>query len=373
MKPHMKAARAVSTFCDEHLNEKSSCYKALSGALKNDYGLTAVMTEKFIRHNLNSVKTLLKTKTFQNRVRNGSLKGHKIIVTSSNVPEPLLYAFLSAVLTQSHTFIKFSAHTKRFSGYLSRYFMKNYRDLIQNIQTDFRYQSIGKFSGNVSEAVLFGDDKTIKYIRSEMADDICVTENGNRISFGVMNFKNAGKSALKKQAALAAQDIWDYDQRGCCSPLVYFVKGDAEGFAADLHAALSDRVQKFGQAFRAEAACFERRVIADRLSVSDRSEIKSIHGDIRSNDPIIYISAAQLKQISGGYLIAGVIPYKDEEDLLRMTTGLKEAVQAFSYFGYPAQSEFLNKMRRLLNAGYVCATGKLQSPPAGWNFSITGL
>ncbi|MCA9397141.1 MAG: hypothetical protein KC649_08200, partial [Candidatus Omnitrophica bacterium] len=211
MKTPAKAIRAVSEFCDEHLNEKSSCYKALSGALQKDYGLTPAMTQKFIRHNLNSVRTLLKTKAFQNRVRSRSLKWTKIIVASSNVPEPLLCAFLSAVLTQSDTFIKFSVHTKRFSGYLNRYFMKNHPDLIRNIRTDFRYQSLRKYSADALEAVLFGEDSTIERIRSAMPEDVSLTENGSRISFGVMNFKNAGKSALKKQAIKAAEDIWDYD------------------------------------------------------------------------------------------------------------------------------------------------------------------
>ena len=77
--------------------------------------------------------------------------------------------------------------------------------------------------------IVFGHDATIAHFRTLARPEQRFIAHGHRLSFGVVFDDPAHASA-----PLAARDASLFDQQGCLSPHVFYVAGDARGYAARL-------------------------------------------------------------------------------------------------------------------------------------------
>ncbi len=77
--------------------------------------------------------------------------------------------------------------------------------------------------------IVFGHDATIAHFRGLARPGQRFIAHGHRLSFGVVFHDPAFASA-----PLAARDASLFDQQGCLSPHVFYVAGDAPGYAARL-------------------------------------------------------------------------------------------------------------------------------------------
>lgn len=368
----ISALDVVAKFCEAHLSEESTDQKQFMKALKKDFGYCDEMSKRFIEHNFHSILKALKLKSFRTRCKRKSFPS-KLFVTPSNVAEPLLYSFFTAILTQKSAFIKYSKYTRSTVKYINDYFKNNFHPYCSKIEIGHENKSIQQLGKKIHSAVIFGEDETIHSVRATLPLSIACQFNGHRISFGLLDSTKCPEKSLKKLAHLAALDVWLYDQRGCCSPMMYFVKGDPTKFASYLHASLLQWNLSYGEVNRNYLNSSERRIVIDRLSVLDETQVKRIYGDIQSNQPIVYESGNRLHRIIGGYQVIGVISFSNESELLSRMGHMKISTQAFSYFGYGAQSKTIQDLKRLLVPSYVSLIGKLQMPTALWNFGVTGL
>lgn len=102
------------------------------------------------------------------------------------------------------------------------------------------------------EIHVYGRDETLASIRASARAGVRVRGHGAGMGVAVIS-----ASANRPVAAEAlARDVIVFDQRGCLSPRLVFVLGDAEAFAQALHASLdawAERVPR-GRLFEAEDA-----------------------------------------------------------------------------------------------------------------------
>lgn len=75
--------------------------------------------------------------------------------------------------------------------------------------------------------VVFGSDETIAHFRSRARPDQIFVPHGHRLSFGVI-FDDPGMARVPA----AVRDAIAFDQLGCLSPHVFYVRGDARACAA---------------------------------------------------------------------------------------------------------------------------------------------
>ncbi len=87
------------------------------------------------------------------------------------------------------------------------------------------------------EIHIYGRDDTIERVRARAKEHVTVRGHGNGMGIALVTGDLAGAAS-----ALAA-DVVPFDQRGCLSPRVAFVVGDARAFAEHLFAALEERAK----------------------------------------------------------------------------------------------------------------------------------
>jgi hypothetical protein len=81
-----------------------------------------------------------------------------------------------------------------------------------------------------AEAVIvFGSDETIAHFHARIRAGQRFVGHGHRVSFGVI-FVDAGFASVEE----GAREVCAFDQLGCLSPVVFYVGGDARGYAARL-------------------------------------------------------------------------------------------------------------------------------------------
>jgi hypothetical protein len=123
-------------------------------------------------------------------------------------------------------------------------------------------RDVGSAAGD--EVHVYGRDATIADVRSRVRPGVVVRGHGAGMGVAVISDR---ADVLRSAEALAA-DVVAFDQRGCLSPRVAFVRGDearAAAFAAALHARLGD---------------WSRRIPRGVLSAEERAEAARWRGTL---------------------------------------------------------------------------------------------
>ena len=103
--------------------------------------------------------------------------------------------------------------------------------------------------------IIFGHDSTIAYFRALARPGQRFIAHGHRLSFGVV-FDDPTLTS----PSLAARDASLFDQQGCLSPHVFYVSGDARGYAVRL---------------AEEMRAFQEREPRGRVSLSEANAIRT--------------------------------------------------------------------------------------------------
>ncbi len=108
--------------------------------------------------------------------------------------------------------------------------------------------------------VVFGNDATIAHFRSRVSAQQRFIGYGHKVSIGIIFDDPSCDSA-----AAAARDASLFDQQGCLSPHVFFVRGDARGYAARL---------------AEEMAAFSKHTPRGELTISESASIRALRESI---------------------------------------------------------------------------------------------
>lgn len=206
--------------------------------------------------------------------------------------------------------------------------------------------------------VVFGNDDTIRQFRSLIRPEQTFVAHGHKISLGVV--LDDPKFA---SAAAAARDASLFDQLGCLSPHVFYVAGDAYGYAVQL---------------ASEMEQFEMRAPRRTLSISEANAIRNRRAELAfraANDRTLAVfqstgSTSWTVAFDAGLEFPStplnrfvfVKPLPD--DLAAELAPVRRHLGAIGI--WPATIENARRLATL-GANRLCPIGRMQMPPWTWH------
>ncbi len=215
--------------------------------------------------------------------------------------------------------------------------------------------------------VVFGSDETIAEFRRRTRPDQKFIAHGHRVSFGIV----CDDPELVSVPG-AARDASRFDGRGCLSPHLFYVRGDAPA------------VRAYAAALAREMDLFNRAQPRATLSAGEATRIHALREDWRfraANDParvalwtppdstawtIIFDAADSAFTASTADRVVFIKPLPPLETL---PIALGPARRHLGAIGlWPATLENARAIAALgLPAARLCSIGKMQDPPLTWH------
>ena len=209
--------------------------------------------------------------------------------------------------------------------------------------------------------VVFGDDATVSHFRSVAQSWQIFVAHGHKLSFGIV-FDDPSFSS----AAGAARDASVFDQQGCLSPHVFFVR-ESDEFTARAYAGRLAH----------EMAVFEKDLPRQQISLSEANAIRTLREELSfraaNGEPVAVFASADtawtvVVEDSSGFPrtpLNRVIFVKPLPADLVATLGSVQPHLATCGI-WPCGREQVDFAVRL-GVERICAIGKMQSPPLTWH------
>lgn len=207
--------------------------------------------------------------------------------------------------------------------------------------------------------VVFGDDSTIEHFQKLARADQRVIAHGHKVSFGIV-FEDPDFES----APAAAKDVSLFDQQGCLSPHLLYVRQNASGYAA----ALAREMEEFNRhtprsplraqetaaiaSLREEYSFATANRVGSQLHVSQGSTAWTV---IYDPDPLFRPSCLNR--------VVFVKPFP--EDWSAALLPVKRHISAVGFWP-PNHCEFSELLSRL-GATRICPIGTMQNPPWSWH------
>ena len=205
--------------------------------------------------------------------------------------------------------------------------------------------------------IVFGSDETIAHFRARTASWQTFIAHGHALSFGVVFDDTDGASI-----AGVARDASVFDQQGCLSPHVIYVRGDARDYAARLAEAMR---------------LFHEREPRGAISLSESNTIRALRNDLAfraaNGEPIALHASTGSTAWTVVFEGAPGFPRSPLHRFLfvkplpaDLAAELREVRAHLSCAGvWPAT---LENARALAGTGVtrICPLGKMQQPPWSW-------
>lgn len=216
--------------------------------------------------------------------------------------------------------------------------------------------------------VVFGSDETIAEFRRRTRPEQKFIAHGHRVSLGIVFDDPELVSAPG-----AARDASRFDQRGCLSPHLFYVRGDAAS------------VRAYAAALAHEMDLFNRAQPRATLSASEATRIHALREDWRfraANDPAritLWASPGStawtvISDATDSLFTAStadrVVFVKPLPPLEKLSAALGPARTHLGAIGlWPATLENARALVALddLPAARLCPIGKMQDPPLTWH------
>ena len=206
--------------------------------------------------------------------------------------------------------------------------------------------------------IVFGSDETIAHFRGRVRPDQTFIPHGHKLSAGFVF-----DDPVFDSVSGAARDVAAFDQQGCLSPHVIYVRGDARAYAAHL---------------AGKMAALTARAPRGPISLSEKLAFRSARDDIAfraAND-----DSVQLWQSAGSteWTVAfDTTPGFPRSPLNRFifikpmpadpASELHEVRAHLSCAGiWPAASEHARPLAAL-GFSRICPIGQMQAPPWTWH------
>jgi hypothetical protein len=300
------------------------------------------------------------------------------LITPANIPGAGLHELVAALIAGCAVIVKTSVSEPVFFAE----FATTLHQLDARFGSDFgeRLQVFnwGRERADLTDALIdscdralaFGDDATIAQLKRR---DRRVIGFGARVS-AVAVTRQAVHEALAQTARTVAVDCALFDQRGCLSPHHIFVEDRAREFASQMAAAfreldgLFDRGGTPRKMSLEEAAAVRRVRAAARWRALGGSAVE-LWEDRNLEWTVVFDREARFTH-SPGFCSVCVSPFENLADLEYRLAPVDGRLEGFALacgtgFAAGEVEPFVALVKRL-GASYVCAPGKMQSPPLDW-------
>lgn len=293
-------------------------------------------------------------------------------VMAGNIPGAGLHELVAALLAGCGAIIKTATDEPAFFANFARALAEIDSELGTRISVFNWPRERHDLTAAMREAcdifAAFGDDNTIAQLQSPV-------ESGNAASFTGFGARVSGivlaRGALDKiTIRKAAKDVVRFEQRGCLSPHHVFVEDPAASHTAHFAARFAEELQQLARRLPPP----HRLNLEDAAGVRRAREIarwRSIGGSgvllwegAHLDWTVIYDPGASFT-FSPGFRTAYVSPFADLADLKRRLAPVSGRIEAFAVAG-KSDRVGINRLLRECGASYICAPGRMQSPPLDW-------
>lgn len=279
-------------------------------------------------------------------------------IISANTPEAGLQSLVCGLLLGSHNLCKLPreglAELEAFRSALPE-------GLSQRVELSRSLPE--SWLADAEAIVVFGSDSTVEHFRGLARLDQRFVGHGHKVSFGVVF-----EDPQFVSAAAAARDVSLYDQQGCLSPHLFYIRGDASGYAA----ALARQMEEFEvhtprrQISTPESAAIGSLREQFAFAAANGSDVH-IHSSAGSSAWTVVYEADSLFRASCLNRVVFVKPFP-----LDWRSALKPVAQHLSAIGYwPSGTPEAETILGQLGATRLCPIGRMQEPP--WNWHQDGL
>ncbi|MBU3664288.1 MAG: hypothetical protein FGM15_00210 [Chthoniobacterales bacterium] len=175
-------------------------------------------------------------------------------VVSGNTPHAALQSLVGGLLLGSRNLLKLPR-----GGLIEvDEFVSRLPDALGG-QVEPREDLPGEWMERADAVIVFGMDETVATIRSRLAADKIFIGYGHKVSLGIIWHDPALSSC-----ADAARDASLFDQQGCLSPVVFYVREPEPGFARAYAGGLAAAMEQFNRTHpRGALGAGEKAAIAD--------------------------------------------------------------------------------------------------------------
>ncbi|MGF1657055.1 MAG: acyl-CoA reductase [Verrucomicrobiales bacterium] len=215
-----------------------------------------------------------------------------------------------------------------------------------------------------SDAVIvFGNDETIEHFQRHVRPDQIFIAHGHRLSFAVV-FEDPHRESLP----LLARDVALFEQQGCLSPHVVYVKEsfglDAPTYAQELAWALEDIAKELPpkKMSEDEAAFLMNLRTSYRFKAANYPDQVALHVSEGSTDWTVVYEKDPLFSVSALNRFITVKPLP-----VNLAGSIAQVRKHLSAVGiYPATAENANLLARY-GISRICGIGKMQEPFITWH------
>jgi hypothetical protein len=199
----------------------------------------------------------------------------------------------------------------------------------------------------------YGADETLSKVRASLPAQVVFHAHGS--GFGVAVVAPSAPSELSAAAAALARDVVPFDQRGCLSPRVAFVLGDA-GTARRFAAALAERLAWFAEQVPRGLLSEEERAAERRYR-----DLAAYGGEVfAGRDYAVSVGEDAPHEPLLMPPVGRHVHVVSTEDFTPRIDGIRHSLTAVGVFGPSALHE---RVTSVAPRARVSALGKMQRPP----------
>ncbi|HKP64482.1 MAG TPA: acyl-CoA reductase [Polyangiales bacterium] len=284
------------------------------------------------------------------------------VVLAGNIFSAAVRAIYLPLLSGAPVLVKTSSS----DDVLPRFLLRALHAIDPDIAQRCELVSFGRDTPDALQALLadaevvsiYGDDSSIQRIAAQAQPNTRVLRHGHGISasFVGADALRGGSTATRDAGQRVALDIAAYDQRGCLSPHVVFVEGDARSFARSL---AETALPELARLLPPGAATLSDQALALqwRAAAQVRGELFEGRGYAVS-----YESNHAPRSSPGGRLIS-VYDCPAPDAAIQALRPFGSALKCIGVAGPRELRLELAQCLRPFSAARVCRAGEMQTPP----------
>ncbi|MEO8204692.1 MAG: acyl-CoA reductase [Chthoniobacterales bacterium] len=278
-------------------------------------------------------------------------------IVSGNTPHAALQSIIRGLLLKSRNLVKIPRAGLPEVEAFQQKLPPELRDRIQ-ITTELSDTWIQQ----ANAVIFFGSDESIHAIRKKIPTSVPFFAHGTRLSFGIIYDDPAFASTPG-----AARDASLYDQQGCLSPHLFYIRESQPGDA-----------RRYAEKLAEEMARFQKECPRGPLSVNEAAQIFHLRTSYRFravNDPrvacwespdsdawtVLYEDDAWFATSCLNRVVY-VKPLPD--DLAASLVPVQHWLGAIGI--WPCETPYAEKLQHF-SASRICAIGQMQNPPFTWH------
>lgn len=217
--------------------------------------------------------------------------------------------------------------------------------------------------------LVYGTDQTFRSVVAARRDRPTLG-GGHRESFVVVFREALGPDRAGALARAIARDCAVYDQDGCLSPQAVLVEEGGGTTPEELAGRIQEELVGLAGSLPPSLPSLEEaarlRMFAEECRYGARASGGRVFPREGAPTPLTTLLPGRPYRTGPGHRVLQVLPFHGAPDLGNLLPSLADRIQGVAVAGDRARVEALFAAHPDYRAGYVCAPGRLQRPPATW-------